>query len=56
MLFAHIFLHNLTAKYMLCLGAEEETWSLNIKKGVISAFQASVNDWNVEDVVTEVRS
>ena len=41
---------------MSCLGAEEEIWSLNIKKGVISAFQASANDWNVEDVVTEVRS
>lgn len=34
-------------------GGEDSTWSLNIKKGVISSFQASIADWNREDVVTE---
>ncbi|KAL8574776.1 hypothetical protein ACOMHN_035319 [Nucella lapillus] len=38
----------------LCLSGEEELWALNVKRGVLSAFQNSMSRLDSDETVTEV--
>ena len=40
----------------ICSSPDETTLALNIKKGVLSAFQMSSDDWTKSQNITEVRS
>ena len=39
----------------LCAEEEDPEWVLNIKRGVLSAFQNSMDHFNADHVVSEVR-
>ena len=38
----------------VCAGNREEPWTLNIKKGILSAFQNSMDDLSKSQNITEV--
>lgn len=39
----------------LCSSPDEPRWVLNVKRGILSMLQNTMEDWNYEGVIQEVR-